>query len=100
MTPAPTTTPGRGPRSALTIAAALEPASLLILLINLATAHVSSIAAALGPIHGTAYLVTIVLAWSGDYSPRARLLALVPGLGGALALWASSTKPERTKKLS
>jgi hypothetical protein len=81
--------PGR--RTALISAAVIEAVSLLGLLINLGTAHRPGIAAALGPIHGTAYLITIALAWTEGFPRRTRLLTLIPGVGGILALWTTPT---------
>jgi hypothetical protein len=83
LTPAP-----RGPGRALLVAAVVEAISLLILFGNLATAHHPALAAAVGPIHGTAYLVVILLTWTRGHSRRARLLAMVPGIGGLLVRYA------------
>jgi hypothetical protein len=69
----------------LLVAAVVEALSLLILFGNLATAHHPAVAAAVGPLHGTAYLVVILLTWTGGYARRTRLLAVVPGIGGLLA---------------
>jgi hypothetical protein len=65
----------------LRIAARVELASLLLLLVNLATVHVPAVATLLGPLHGCAYLVAVGAA----PGTRARLLALIPGIGGLLA---------------
>ncbi|MQY04217.1 DUF3817 domain-containing protein [Actinomadura macrotermitis] len=69
---------------ALRIAAAAEAATLAILLINLATVHLPAISGLCGPLHGTAYLATIALAWPAG--PAARWRAAIPGIGGLLAL--------------
>ncbi|MEU4269258.1 hypothetical protein [Streptomyces sp. NPDC026092] len=67
----------------LRIAAAVEAASLVALLANLLTTHTPAIASLVGPLHGTAYLVTIAAAWP---APGTRWLAVIPGVGGLLAL--------------
>jgi hypothetical protein len=77
-------------RPVLRIAAFVEPVSLLVLLANLATVHIAGVAALIGPLHGTAYLVAITATWTGRYPPRARLLAWLPGIGAPLALRASA----------
>lgn len=77
----------------LWVAAAVEATSLLVLLANLATVHLPGVAAALGPVHGTAYLAGIALAWTGGYPLRTRLLALVPGVGALLAARQADARP-------
>ncbi|ARQ68589.1 hypothetical protein [Streptomyces marincola] len=67
---------------ALRVAAAVEAGSLAALLLNLFTVHAEAVSSLLGPLHGTAYLVTVVIAW--PVRP-ARFRALVPGVGGLLA---------------
>ena len=69
----------------LRIAARVEAVSLLVLLANLATVHWSSVAGLIGPLHGCAYLLVIGATRQASRRPRARLLALVPGVGGLLA---------------
>jgi hypothetical protein len=69
----------------LRIAARVEAASLLILLVNLATVHVPPVAALIGPVHGCAYLFVIGATLQVSRDRRTRLLALVPGVGGLLA---------------
>jgi hypothetical protein len=71
----------------LRIAAVVEAVSVVALLGNLATVHVSAIASVLGPLHGTAYLVVIALTWSSPAagSSGARWPAVVPGIGGPYA---------------
>ena len=76
----------RTSRQPLEIAAFVELLSLVVLLGNLATAHLPQITSLGGPVHGCAYLFVVVLtAWHPQASPRARLLALIPGIGGLLA---------------
>jgi hypothetical protein len=73
--------------TALRVAAVVEALSLVVLLVNRFTLHLDPVTSLTGPVHGTAYLVVIasVLLLPG-VSRTARLLALVPGIGGALAL--------------
>ncbi|MDT9686833.1 hypothetical protein Q5762_00390 [Streptomyces sp. P9(2023)] len=72
----------------LRIAAAAEAASLVALLGNLLTTHTPAVSSLVGPLHGTAYLVTIAAAWPtpGAAASGARRLAVIPGIGGLLAL--------------
>jgi hypothetical protein len=64
----------------------LEFLTLLVLLGNLAAGHNPAVAAAIGPVHGCAYLGTIVLALMTEgASARTRWLTLVPGVGGLLS---------------
>jgi hypothetical protein len=76
------------PVRTLRIAAAAEAASLAILLGNLLSAHTQAVTALLGPLHGTAYLVVIAATSMipPAASPGARWRALIPGVGGLLAL--------------
>ncbi|WP_067451015.1 hypothetical protein [Actinomadura macra] len=72
----------------LRIASALEAVSLAVLLINLATVHTEAITSLGGPLHGTCYLVVIAVTWMVPEAafPGIRLRAVVPGVGGLLAL--------------
>ena len=71
----------------LKIAAAVEAVSVCLLFLNLFTVHGPAVSSALGPAHGTAYLVTIVTALStAGASRRAKALAFAPAIGGYLAL--------------
>ncbi len=71
----------------LAVAAVVEALSLVVLRANRMTVHLDPVTSVTGPVHGTAYLVVIgaTLLLPGA-SRAARLLALVPGIGGALAL--------------
>lgn len=74
---------------ALRIAAAVELITLVALLANLFTVHTDAVTTLGGPVHGTAYLAVVVLAWATtpvrtDRGTRAR--AVVPGVGGLLVL--------------
>ncbi|MDA2813444.1 hypothetical protein O4J56_22550 [Nocardiopsis sp. RSe5-2] len=71
----------------LRVGAHIEFASLLVMLANLATVHHDAVSSLMGPVHGCAYLFVAVGVWAyGGASPAARLLALVPGIGGLLAV--------------
>lgn len=80
----------------LGVAAAVEIASLVALLVNLATVHVAALASALGPVHGFCYLVVIALSWQLPLATGVRLRSLVPAVGGLLVLraWRSSAPHE------
>lgn len=69
----------------LKIAAAVEALTLVLLLANLVTVHEPELSSLLGPVHGTAYLIAIAAAFAA-IPARARWLALIPGIGGLLAL--------------
>ena len=70
----------------LRLASWAETVSLLVLLVNLATAHAAAVASLMGPVHGSAYLATMATAFLLPLPQRSRLLTLVPGVGGLLAL--------------
>jgi hypothetical protein len=71
---------------ALRIAAGVELATLVVLLINLATVHWPQVSSAIGPTHGCAYLFVIILTVRQSRATRTRATALVPGIGGLLVL--------------
>lgn len=71
---------------ALRAAAAVEALSLVALVLNLATIHVPAVASAVGPIHGCAYLIAMVLTWSLTREFGTRALSFVPGFGALLVL--------------
>ncbi|MFW5417087.1 hypothetical protein J0910_10765 [Nocardiopsis sp. CNT-189] len=72
---------------ALRVAAAVELGSLAVLLANLATLHLPGVASLAGPVHGCAYLFVIGAAARHPHRrPAALLQALVPGIGGLLAV--------------
>ena len=75
----------------LRLASWAETVSLLVLLVNLTTAHVESVASLMGPVHGSAYLATIATAFLLPLPRPTRLLTLVPGVGGLLALRRTAT---------
>ncbi|MFC4030056.1 DUF3817 domain-containing protein [Streptomyces polygonati] len=74
-------------RRFLRVSAAVELITLAILLANLATAGNQAVAGATGPIHGCAWLFGILAAHRDPHAaPRTTALAVVPGIGGLLAL--------------
>lgn len=71
----------------LGLVAVLELVSVVVLLVNLVTVHVPLITSGVGPLHGLAYVTVVVLALLVEDRPlRARLLALIPAVGGFLVL--------------
>ncbi|MFP8942681.1 hypothetical protein ACLIYM_14790 [Streptomyces fenghuangensis] len=72
----------------LRIAAGAEAATLAVLLANLLTVHARPVTSLAGPLHGTAYLLVIAATWQATTAAGtgARWYALVPGVGGLLAL--------------
>ncbi|WP_229811756.1 hypothetical protein [Streptosporangium pseudovulgare] len=71
----------------LRVAAHLELASLVIMLANIATVHLKPVSSLMGPAHGCAYLFVVVAAWRlGQATVAVRAAALLPGVGGLLAL--------------
>jgi hypothetical protein len=70
-------------------AATVEAASLLVLLANLTTVHLPAVTSTAGPVHGFAWLATIATAYLVALPRRARLLSVVPGVGGLLAVRAA-----------
>jgi hypothetical protein len=71
----------------LRVAALVEALTLVALLVNLATVHWRPVTTLGGPLHGTAYLAVIAVVLLLPGAPRAaKLRALVPGVGGWLAL--------------
>lgn len=67
-------------------ASVVETASLAVLLVNLVTVHHPLVTSATGPVHGFAYLATIAVSFLLPLPATTRLLTLVPGVGGLLAL--------------
>ncbi|MFD3655661.1 hypothetical protein [Streptomyces sp. NPDC058620] len=76
------------PVRALRLAAGAEALSLAALLGNLLSTHSPVISQLLGPLHGTAYLVVIAATFMipAPVASGARWRALLPGVGGLLAL--------------
>jgi hypothetical protein len=74
--------------TALRLAAHAEAVTLLALLVNLATVHAGAVSSLCGPLHGSAYLAVLALAWLSPETaaPGVRPRAFVPGIGGLLVL--------------
>ncbi|GAA2908853.1 hypothetical protein GCM10010517_75290 [Streptosporangium fragile] len=82
------------------IAAAVELASLVVLLGNLATAHLPAVSSLAGPVHGCAYLFTVIAAIRDPQrTPAAAGLAWLPGIGGLLALRYLDRAPQRADQV-
>lgn len=71
----------------------LEFVSVLILLGNLATVHLEAITKGLGPIHGFLYLCTIACALLAKVRWPAKILAVLPVIGGLLATVYAARRP-------
>ncbi|ATY14023.1 hypothetical protein CU254_29085 [Amycolatopsis sp. AA4] len=81
------------PRRILDLIGAVELVTLVLMLGNIATVHLREISGVLGPVHGLAYMATVitaVLVMNGRR--RVWLLALIPGIGGLLAARAASPR--------
>ncbi len=71
----------------LTLLAATELSSLVVLLVNLATVHVPGVATILGPLHGCAYIAAIIgTAMAARPKSLPTLLSIIPGIGATLAV--------------
>jgi hypothetical protein len=70
----------------LQLAAWAEAASLLVLVVNRLTVHLSALAGAIGPLHGFLYLAVIAATFASTKVTRVRLVACIPGIGGLLVL--------------
>ncbi|MFC9232853.1 hypothetical protein ACFTZI_28475 [Streptomyces decoyicus] len=76
------------PLRPLHIAAHTELVSLILMLANLATAHLKPLSSLLGPTHGCAYLFVVLATWrlGPKATTAAKATAAVPGIGGLLVL--------------
>ena len=71
----------------LRIAAQIELISLIVLLANLFTVHAKPVSALIGPTHGCAYLFVVIATWRlTEATTAAKVQAVIPGIGGLLAL--------------
>ncbi|MFJ7776837.1 hypothetical protein [Streptomyces yangpuensis] len=70
----------------LRCAAAVEAASLALLLANLLTVHTEVVTSLGGPVHGTAYLIAVLAVRRACADRAARWQAWIPGIGGLLAV--------------
>lgn len=75
------------PSRLLRLSAPVELLSLSVLLVNVAFLHQEAVASAIGPLHGCAYLIALIAAAREAGPDRTvTLLAVIPGIGGMLAL--------------
>ncbi|MFF4394037.1 DUF3817 domain-containing protein [Streptomyces sp. NPDC001480] len=82
----------------LRIAAHAELVSLVVLLGNLATAHLRPVSSLTGPAHGCAHLFVVGATWRlKGANSTARAAAFLPGVGGLLAL-RLLTGPDTTRR--
>lgn len=94
-----TSRPSPGLLHALTVLSALELASVLVLVGNLATMRLPGLASLLGPAHGCCYLAVAVTALMGrGLFSRTRWQALIPVLGGLFTL--VNVRRERRSRLA
>ncbi|MFB9905694.1 hypothetical protein [Allokutzneria oryzae] len=71
----------------LRVPATVELTTLVVMLVNIATVHAPAVSSVSGPLHGFAYVMVVVVALLREGTPRrARLVALLPGIGGLLAV--------------
>ncbi|MGH3812776.1 MAG: hypothetical protein ACRDUV_10020 [Pseudonocardiaceae bacterium] len=83
----------------LRTATGIELVTLIVLLANLATVHWPVVSSVIGPTHGCAYLFVIIAAvGAAGVTKQATLMALIPGIGGLLALRRLTT--QRRQQLS
>lgn len=73
--------------------AVLETASLAGLLANRFTVHLDPVTSLLGPVHGGLYLAVIACAFLAPLRTPAKLLAIVPVVGGLLAIAYARRRP-------
>jgi hypothetical protein len=71
----------------LLAAGIIELITLAVLFINLANGNNRGIAAAFGPIHGTAYLIGVILGWRSPLARWRKIITIVPGVGTLIATW-------------
>ncbi|MCC0093484.1 DUF3817 domain-containing protein [Streptomyces flavotricini] len=75
------------PSLLLRLSAPVELLSLFALLANVAVLHQQTVASAIGPLHGCAYLIAVISA-AREAGPDRTItpLAAIPGIGGTLAV--------------
>ncbi|TWV53761.1 DUF3817 domain-containing protein [Streptomyces misionensis] len=82
------------------IAAHAELISLIVMLANLFTVHLKPVSSLMGPTHGCAYLFVVIATWRlEEATTAAKSLAVVPGVGGLLALRRLDTAGARRARL-
>jgi hypothetical protein len=77
----------------LRVTAAVEGASLLLLIINLLTVHLGAVTSLAGPVHGGAWLATMAIAFLTPVPRLSRWMSLLPGVGGLLAVRHAARAP-------
>lgn len=66
----------------------VETVTLVVLLVNIVTAHDEGITGSVGPVHGLLYVAVIIVALLIPKLPnRIRLVAAIPAIGAPLAAW-------------
>ncbi|WP_218020504.1 hypothetical protein [Rhodococcus zopfii] len=69
------------------IASHVELITLIVMLANVFTVHIKSSSSLMGPAHGCAYLFVAIATLRLEQAPTAaKMLGLIPGVGGLLAL--------------
>ena len=72
----------------------VETATLVVLLVNLLTAHDEGVTSTVGPIHGLLYVAVIIVALLlPGLSNRTRLIAAIPAIGAPWAAWLLRREP-------
>jgi hypothetical protein len=72
---------------ALRIIGVIETVTLALLLVNLVTVHWRPLTSVLGPVHGFAYVTSIIVAvLISQGTARVWSWSLIPGVGGLLAV--------------
>ncbi|MGH3838705.1 MAG: DUF3817 domain-containing protein [Pseudonocardiaceae bacterium] len=80
----------------LRTATGVELVTLIVLLVNVVTVHWPAVSSVIGPTHGCAYLfVSIAAVRAAGATKHATLMALIPGIGGLLALRRLTTQRRR-----
>lgn len=78
----------------LLAAGIIELITLAVLFVNLASGNNRGIAAAFGPIHGTAYLIGVILGWRSPLARWRKIITIVPGVGTLIATgWRRLRRP-------
>ncbi|MGP3533634.1 ABC transporter ATP-binding protein [Microbacterium sp. RD1] len=80
------------------VVSTLELVSLLAILTNRFTVHIPAVTSTGGPVHGVLYVSTVVFALLLPFPRSAKWLAVVPGIGGLLALWQAGRVARRERE--
>jgi hypothetical protein len=82
----------------LAVLAVLELATLGVLLVNLATAHLRPITQSMGPVHGAVYtVIVVIMIFAPGFRIADRLLGCIPVVGGAIALIRALRRPAQAE---